>query len=187
MAFYGPRTEKNKELLRKPNQERRKELLQNGLKHCTRCEQILPVSSFGAYTKYGNKHYFNSACKTCVAREVREYRRAHPAEVSASKKKRRLKDRVNMYGITESRLAEMFASQNKSCAICGTTTPGGRHGGTWSIDHDHKCCASYKSCGRCVRGVLCFKCNHGLGSFKDNVSVLRKAADYLEKYAQPLH
>lgn len=28
------------------------------------------------------------------------------------------------------------------------------------VDHNHDCCDSQKSCGKCVRGVLCKNCNH---------------------------
>lgn len=48
------------------------------------------------------------------------------------------------------------------------------------VDHDHSCCPGNRSCGECVRGVLCSRCNVGLGMFRDNPSYLRLAADYLE-------
>lgn len=49
------------------------------------------------------------------------------------------------------------------------------------IDHDHACCSSPKTCGKCIRGVLCRACNKGLGQFRDDPAFLRKAAEYLER------
>jgi hypothetical protein len=35
-----------------------------------------------------------------------------------------------------------------------------------SIDHDHACCPGSSSCGRCVRGVVCSRCNTNLAHFE---------------------
>ena len=64
-------------------------------------------------------------------------------------------------------LLEMFADQEKRCAICGKLCE------RLAVDHDHK---SMK-----IRGLLCYSCNTGLGNFYDNPVSLRAAADYLEK------
>lgn len=40
------------------------------------------------------------------------------------------------------------------------------------VDHDHN--------SNSIRGVLCKRCNSGLGLFRDNSTFLRKAATYLE-------
>lgn len=56
------------------------------------------------------------------------------------------------------------------CDACGTDSPGGNG---WCVDHSH-------TSGR-VRGVLCAKCNIGIGMLGDNVEGLRKALAYLEK------
>ena len=32
-----------------------------------------------------------------------------------------------------------------------------------------------------VRGLLCSECNFGIGKFKDNISILKKAIKYLEE------
>jgi hypothetical protein len=43
------------------------------------------------------------------------------------------------------------------------------------VDHDHACCPGPKSCGKCVRFLLCDKCNVGLGSFSDDPLRMAKA------------
>lgn len=53
-----------------------------------------------------------------------------------------------------------------------------------AVDHDHSCCPGRRSCGKCVRGVLCHRCNQGLGLFRDNPAYLEAAADYLKNGAR---
>jgi hypothetical protein len=74
----------------------------------------------------------------------------------------------------------MLAAQGGGCAICGATEPGGR--GTFHVDHDHGCCAgtNRKTCGSCVRGLLCNGCNIGLGAFADDTTRLAAAIAYLQ-------
>jgi hypothetical protein len=83
------------------------------------------------------------------------------------------------YGMSTDDLASMLATQGGGCAICGTTVPGGR--GNWHVDHDHKCCPTSSTCGRCVRGLLCSRCNQALGLFADDAERLRAAIAYLER------
>lgn len=80
------------------------------------------------------------------------------------------------YSLTFERYNEMLDSQGGRCAICKE-----RFVSTPHIDHDHKCCEGKTSCGGCVRGLLCFKCNNGLGSFEDKIESLENAVDYLRK------
>lgn len=81
-----------------------------------------------------------------------------------------------LYGITSQEYFELLDRQNGVCAICGKTNPSGRR---LSVDHDHFCCASTKSCGKCIRGLLCELCNRGLGNFKDDPLLLENAINYL--------
>lgn len=74
------------------------------------------------------------------------------------------------YGITLEQYNEMLSAQNDRCALCGTE----KNGKTFHVDHDHKT-------GK-VRGILCYKCNVGLGSFDDDTKRLRKAINYLHKH-----
>jgi hypothetical protein len=73
------------------------------------------------------------------------------------------------YGITIEEYENLLISQNHKCAICGADKPGGR--GRWHIDHNHET--------QQVRGILCHKCNVGLGHFNDNTNLLHKALNYL--------
>lgn len=49
------------------------------------------------------------------------------------------------------------------------------------VDHDHSCCIGSRTCGECIRGLLCDKCNRGLAHFEDNPAYFRNAIMYLEK------
>lgn len=78
------------------------------------------------------------------------------------------------YKITAEGYDALLAKQGGVCAICGAGEPGTSHG-FWHVDHCH-------SAGH-VRGLLCSTCDTGLGSFRDQPAVLRRAAEYLEAAA----
>lgn len=61
------------------------------------------------------------------------------------------------------------------CAICGEG-PGARK---LSIDHDHACCGKGRFCEECVRGLLCNRCNIGIGAFLDDPDRLASARVYV--------
>ncbi len=68
-------------------------------------------------------------------------------------------------GITEEEFNQMLEAQGYACAMCSEPFD---EGDRIFADHDHTCCpkqvkATAKTCGRCVRGLLCFRCNTALG------------------------
>lgn len=76
------------------------------------------------------------------------------------------------YGLTPFEYQALYSAQGHSCRICGSPPSGNDRWGLLAVDHDH-------DTGR-VRGLLCFRCNSGLGQFQDDPAILRAAAAYLE-------
>jgi hypothetical protein len=77
---------------------------------------------------------------------------------------------------------EQLRLQGGVCAICKqppTEGPKGR----LTVDHDHACCPAHRSCGTCVRGLICQHCNLVLGHSKDSTVTLLSAVQYLSTFA----
>ena len=96
----------------------------------------------------------------------KRHREKYPERTKASNRKRTLKE----YNLTESDYEKLLVIQNGVCAICRKSDPTGQR---LAVDHCH---ATNK-----IRGLLCCKCNRGIGFFDDEPMRIRAAADYLEK------
>jgi hypothetical protein len=91
------------------------------------------------------------------------------------------KDRVYSYYYGASfNYGAMHAAQNGLCAICHhhETRKDPRSGRTTPLHVDH--CHITNN----VRGLLCNRCNCGLGYFRDDPTLLRAAAAYLERHRE---
>ena len=66
----------------------------------------------------------------------------------------------------------LLQDQDNACAICGITAE--EIGKRLIVDHNHETLK--------VRGLLCWRCNSGLGFFKDNQAHLAMAIEYLVKH-----
>lgn len=93
----------------------------------------------------------------------RKYRAANQPNIKAVGLKYR-------FGITIEQWQTLLDAQGGKCKICGTSDPGGKL--KWHTDHCHN--------SNTIRGILCHRCNVGVGHFKDNPELLRRAAEYLE-------
>lgn len=66
----------------------------------------------------------------------------------------------------------LLQDQDSACAICGITAE--EIGKKLIVDHNHETLK--------IRGLLCWRCNSGLGFFKDNQAHLAMAIEYLVKH-----
>jgi hypothetical protein len=84
------------------------------------------------------------------------------------------------YNLTLDDYNEILAAQGGHCAICPAMEPVGRVR-RLAVDHDTNCCSGRKSCGKCVRGLLCTACNTAIGGARHNVEILEKMILYLKR------
>lgn len=105
---------------------------------------------------------------------LHQQRMQDPAYREAYERRYRDKRLMRYYGITLATWEDMLAQQNGMCGICGDVLDLSRINRI-HVDHDH---ATNK-----VRGLLCYHCNVGLGSFHDDPKRLRGAIAYLNHHS----
>lgn len=117
---------------------------------CRVCGEQKPASEFSVRRESGRRRSECNACRSKASAALR-------------------------YGIAVEEIQKLDEAQHGCCAICGTHKSQIPHAAfkhnPLVIDHDHETGT--------VRGLLCPTCNAGLGHFKDNPTLLFKAAAYL--------
>lgn len=90
---------------------------------------------------------------------------------------RRLEARVSRYGLTVNQFDDLIQQQDRRCAICNMqfSRLAIVERSALVIDHCHT--------KGTVRGLLCSKCNTGIGFFNDDPESLRNAIRYLDDWA----
>lgn len=127
-------------------------------KQCRICEQMKPYSEYAGKDLRTKKR--ESYCLEC--------------------KKFMGTERVLVrYGLTVETYMQLFNNQGGVCRICHKPEGGGKR---LAVDHDHACCSGASSCGKCIRGLICFRCNAALGMVSDDISVLESMIRYLKNF-----
>ena len=157
-------------------------MLHQAGKYCRECIRAIgkrrrvkdPEAHKGRMRKYYAEH---SEHLRQYARDIRT--RIPDSEYRHRRFRYRLKSR---FGITPVQYDEMLASQKDGCAICGNQK-GERN---MPVDHDHKCCPGRKSCGKCLRGILCERCNTLVGFLEKNADLLPLCEKYLNAHSSTI-
>jgi len=122
------------------------------MRNCRNCGD-LPLNHFRPACK-------SRYCTSCLREQDRaryEERREYKAEY----------DRLRKYGLSQGSYEQLLKEQNNECAICHKPFIKAPH-----VDHCH-------SEGH-VRGLLCVRCNLGIGYFDDDIDTLHNVINYLK-------
>jgi hypothetical protein len=177
--------------------------MESSVKQCTRCGTVKPLGEFYVSTRGAVR----CRCRPCdnLARVESNRLRltANPEEFRGqlNHKQRRWQQHRRTtrpdehrnkireahlriyYKLTPQQYAAILSQQGGGCAICGQPEtaihPRTRTVHQLSVDHDHGCCRGAKTCGKCVRGLLCRQHNQGLSYFDDDQARLQAAANCL--------
>lgn len=160
------------------------------MKRCKRCGVEKPSEAF--YVAPENRDGLHTQCKPCYRasytsqayqrgkaardRAVTKWRLTNPDKARAISKRgydknadiMRLRTILRKRGLTLDQYHSMAENQDFCCYLCGDCEP-------LQVDHCH-------TTGR-VRRMLCRLCNSALGQFRENPTLLRTAAAYVERYS----
>ena len=155
----------------------RKPIVHHPPQPCIKCLHVLPASKFWLQTN-GKP---TNVCKGCAAKKSKEWASKNRVKTRSYGARWREKNPsathrhklMYRYGMTLEDFNNLLGKQNGGCAICGKPEAVMPH---LCVDHCHK---SGKN-----RGLLCDKCNRGIGCFSDSAARLLAAAKYLESFGQ---
>lgn len=133
----------------------------DGHQWCTTCRTELPLTDFQRDSRTANG--YRRVCRSCT-KDVRI---------------------AIAYGMDAAAYRQLLERQGHVCRICGKPETATHQSGELrrlSVDHDHKCCPGKKSCGKCVRGLLCARCNSAIGLVDEDLTVIDRMASYLRSF-----
>ena len=138
---------------------------------CSKCNEDKEVSEFRE--RKSLKRGYQSWCRECENEANRKRYKPRPKREKKQYSSKAALIRMLMfrYNLTYEEFGNKYREQGGKCAICSESKPLGSVKGL-NVDHCH-------TSGK-IRGLLCRKCNTGLGQFDDNIEILENAIKYLQ-------
>jgi hypothetical protein len=145
-------------------------------KACKKCGETKPIEQY--HRRRSARDGRQTICATCATAIAAAFNKSHPdyhrqhakAWGRANPERKAdiaLKTRL---GIPYGTYDRMFAEQEGKCAICKTDSPGARTK-RFHVDHDNDTGV--------IRGLLCSRCNTGIGQLRHSETLLLAAIAYL--------
>lgn len=154
-------------------------------KNCARCKSTKEICEFGPHRTRadGLNHY----CRECSRIAGRKHSAKYQTDADFKKKKLaicakwrkknrqainergKVHQRKRKFGISAEQYNKMLSDQCGLCEICKR-----KDFRNLAVDHNHVT-------GK-IRGLLCTRCNIGMGFFEEDVERLLQAQIYLRKY-----
>jgi hypothetical protein len=144
----------------------------NAPRKCTKCGIVKnPEDFFADSTKKITGR--RPDCKECNKKKSVDWARKNRKKRTKSQYFWTVKYK---YNLTEEQYNEFIVGHVGKFAICNTLPKSKRNGKTrirMHVDHCHKT-------GK-VRGLLCYKCNSGIGLFEDDITRMKSAIKYIRR------
>ena len=143
------------------SETRREQLIKSGFSYCPKCKTDKLISSFSR-----DKHApleVSIYCRDCQHVKARVRYVANPDAYKHA-------SLIKKFGLSLDEYRKILEKQNGKCAICGFS-PNGK---SLAVDHNHKTGNN--------RGLLCDRCNFGLGNFRESREILESAIRYLDSH-----
>lgn len=143
---------------------------------CPKCGESKPIAT--GFSLASNRMGHKSWCRICTTNSNKVWKREHKItyrkqQRKASVARYRRDPKANLdyqrrrkYGLSKAGFVRLLIKQGCKCAICGNPFKVTPH-----VDHSHKT--------NKIRGLLCFKCNTGIGMLGDEAERVEKALLYL--------
>ncbi len=135
-------------------------------KKCSKCKSIKSIDDF--YPDFKRPDKLRPDCKVCNSASNKIWADKNKEKIATTSRLTHLQRR---YGLTPDDYLAMYEDQGGCCAICGSDEYRGEDKCSFAIDHCH-------NTGE-IRGLLCNKCNGGIGMLGDNPKLTKRATEYL--------
>lgn len=149
------------------------------MKKCYKCNETKTLPEFYRHKGMTDGHL--NICRVCTISKSAVNQKKNPDKTRKDKRDLKRKHseqyyRVRLlkeYNLTPEAYTELLLKQACACAVCFVPTSELTY--KLYVDHDHVT-------GK-VRGLLCQKCNSGIGMLQDTLTVVESAVEYLKRAA----